>query len=98
RRQGRDHDRGGDAVLRAGATDAGPAPPGAGAHRHGLVPCVPRDTRRVEAVAGERRMTSADVDALLDAVALTPRLLVALDFDGTLSPLVDDPMTARMLP
>lgn len=43
-------------------------------------------------------MTSADVDALLDAVAVTPRLLVALDFDGTLSPLVDDPMAARMLP
>lgn len=32
------------------------------------------------------------------ALARTPRLLVALDFDGTLSPLVDDPMTARMAP
>lgn len=34
----------------------------------------------------------------LDELALTPRLLVALDFDGTLSPLVDEPMTARMAP
>nr|WP_206686861.1 MULTISPECIES: trehalose-phosphatase [Microbacterium] len=32
------------------------------------------------------------------AIARTPRLLVALDFDGTLSPLVDEPMTARMAP
>ncbi len=34
----------------------------------------------------------------LDELALTPRLLVALDFDGTLSPLVDEPMSARMTP
>lgn len=34
----------------------------------------------------------------LDDLALTPRLLVALDFDGTLAPLVDEPLTARMLP
>ena len=34
----------------------------------------------------------------LDDLAHTPRLLVALDFDGTLSPLVDEPMTARMTP
>jgi len=34
----------------------------------------------------------------LDLVATTDRLLVALDFDGTLSPLVDEPMEARMLP
>jgi trehalose 6-phosphate phosphatase len=32
----------------------------------------------------------------LEDLARTPRLLVALDFDGTLSPLVDEPMTARM--
>lgn len=32
----------------------------------------------------------------LDAVVAADRLLVALDFDGTLSPLVDEPMTARM--
>ncbi|MBP2435884.1 trehalose-phosphatase [Microbacterium amylolyticum] len=36
-----------------------------------------------------------------EAIALlaqAPRLLVALDFDGTLSPLVDEPMTARATP
>lgn len=31
-------------------------------------------------------------------LAGTERLLVALDFDGTVAPLEDDPMTARMLP
>ncbi|WEG07434.1 trehalose-phosphatase [Microbacterium horticulturae] len=31
-------------------------------------------------------------------LARAERLLVALDFDGTLSPLEDDPMAARMLP
>jgi len=34
----------------------------------------------------------------IDELAVTPRLLVALDFDGTLAPLVDEPMTARMIP
>lgn len=34
----------------------------------------------------------------IEEIARTPRLLVALDFDGTLSPLVDSPMDARMLP
>lgn len=37
-------------------------------------------------------------DDAVRRVAASDRLLVALDFDGTLSPLVDDPMTARMLP
>jgi trehalose 6-phosphate phosphatase len=37
-------------------------------------------------------------DAALSAVAQTPRLLVALDFDGTVSPHVLDPMTSRALP
>ncbi|MFZ8756628.1 trehalose-phosphatase [Microbacterium sp. HMH0099] len=41
-------------------------------------------------------MTAAD--AAVEAVSTTAELLVALDFDGTLSPLVDDPMTARMTP
>ena len=36
-------------------------------------------------------------DAIAE-VAASPRLLVALDFDGTLSPLADEPMDARMLP
>ncbi|MDQ1083929.1 MULTISPECIES: trehalose-phosphatase [Microbacterium] len=39
-------------------------------------------------------MTAAD--AAVEAVATTDTLLVALDFDGTLSPLVDQPMSARM--
>jgi trehalose 6-phosphate phosphatase len=34
----------------------------------------------------------------LGALAATPRLLVALDFDGTLAPLVADSMSARMTP
>lgn len=37
-------------------------------------------------------------DADLTALATTPRLVVALDFDGTASPLVVDPMAARALP
>jgi len=37
-------------------------------------------------------------EALLRDIALTPRLLVALDFDGTLAPLADEPMSARMAP
>jgi trehalose 6-phosphate phosphatase len=36
-------------------------------------------------------------DALAE-VAVTERLLVALDFDGTLAPVVDDPAKARALP
>lgn len=32
----------------------------------------------------------------IEELARTPHLLVALDFDGTLAPLVDEPMTARM--
>ncbi|WP_231915989.1 trehalose-phosphatase [Microbacterium karelineae] len=47
-------------------------------------------------------MTSAggdiDVDERLDALASRERILVALDFDGTLSPLVTDPMAARATP
>ena len=39
-------------------------------------------------------MTAAD--AAIEAVATTDSLLIAVDFDGTLSPLVDDPMAARM--
>ncbi|WP_224785820.1 trehalose-phosphatase [Microbacterium caowuchunii] len=34
----------------------------------------------------------------LAPIASTARLLIALDFDGTLSPLQDEPMAARMLP
>ena len=38
------------------------------------------------------------VRAAIARVAASDRLLVALDFDGTVSPLDDDPMAARMLP
>jgi trehalose 6-phosphate phosphatase len=41
---------------------------------------------------------AADADAALDELASTDILLVALDFDGTLSPLENEPMDARMLP
>ena len=40
----------------------------------------------------------ADLEKALDAAAATPRLLVASDFDGTLSPIVNDPAAARPLP
>jgi len=40
----------------------------------------------------------APARAAVEDVARTPRLLVALDFDGTLAPLVDDPMNARATP
>ena len=43
-------------------------------------------------------LTGAALDAELDRLAAVPRLLVALDFDGTLAPLVDDPAAARALP
>ena len=46
-------------------------------------------------------MTAVGADAAGDAiarVAASDLLLVALDFDGTLSPLEDEPMDARMLP
>ncbi|MGA7148029.1 MAG: trehalose-phosphatase, partial [Microbacterium sp.] len=39
-----------------------------------------------------------DVRDAIAPVAASDRLLVALDFDGTLSPLADEPMEARMLP
>lgn len=42
--------------------------------------------------------TEGELTAQLRRIAAVPRLLVALDFDGTLSPHVEDPMTARMLP
>lgn len=39
-----------------------------------------------------------ELDAELDRVAGVSRLLVALDFDGVLAPIVDDPSTSRPLP
>ena len=39
-----------------------------------------------------------EADAALRRIAASDRLLVALDFDGTLAPLEDEPMKARALP
>ncbi len=39
-----------------------------------------------------------DLDAALEGLAAAPRLLVALDFDGVLAPIVDVPSQARPLP
>ena len=41
---------------------------------------------------------AGDVRDAIAGVVASDRLLVALDFDGTLSPLEDEPMDARMLP
>lgn len=46
-------------------------------------------------------MSTVDTETLEEALrrmAASERLLVALDFDGTLAPLEDDPMSARALP
>ena len=43
-------------------------------------------------------MTAADWTTAVRDIARTPRLLVALDFDGTMAPLQDDPMSVRALP
>jgi trehalose 6-phosphate phosphatase len=40
----------------------------------------------------------ADLLRALDGAAATPRLLVASDFDGTLAPIVSNPIDARPLP
>jgi trehalose-6-phosphatase len=40
----------------------------------------------------------AELQAALEALAATDRLLVALDFDGTLAPTVDRPEDARAVP
>lgn len=45
-----------------------------------------------------RTWTPGTADDALTAIASTARLVVALDFDGTASPLVPDPMSARALP
>jgi trehalose 6-phosphate phosphatase len=45
-----------------------------------------------------RDWTPGTADPDLTALAATDRLIVALDFDGTAAPLVEDPMSARALP
>jgi trehalose 6-phosphate phosphatase len=51
-----------------------------------------------EKLAVTRTWTPGIPDEALSAIAITPRLVVALDFDGVASPLVADPMAARALP
>lgn len=55
---------------------------------------MPIDDRVGASGSGVRR----DLRDALGALAATPRLLVALDFDGTLAPVVDDPEKARATP
>lgn len=45
-----------------------------------------------------RSWDPAASDPAVSAIARTPRLLIALDFDGTASELVADPMSARAVP
>jgi len=40
----------------------------------------------------------ADLTRALDDLATTPKLLVVSDFDGTMAPIVNDPLAARALP
>ncbi|MHA7986265.1 trehalose-phosphatase [Rathayibacter sp. CAU 1779] len=47
--------------------------------------------------AGDSSLAGDLTDAV-GRLAQTPRLLVALDFDGTVSPLVDNPADSRVLP
>jgi trehalose 6-phosphate phosphatase len=42
--------------------------------------------------------TRTDLGAALESLGRADRLLVALDFDGTLAPFVDQPLSARALP
>lgn len=49
-------------------------------------------------MSGSPRPSADGLSAALEALATTPMLLVALDFDGTLSPTVDDPDAARAIP
>lgn len=52
-------------------------------------------------MTGLKRRATTPAGELTDALrrfAALPRVLVAVDFDGTLAPLVDDPMTSRALP
>ncbi|BBX68109.1 hypothetical protein MPSYJ_15700 [Mycolicibacterium psychrotolerans] len=43
-------------------------------------------------------MLPQELISALEAAARVPRLLVASDFDGTLSPIVNNPADARPLP
>ena len=58
-------------------------------------------SRRSRVFHGDREVSANDATVAAtrcSGVAASDRLLVALDFDGTLAPLEDEPMDARMLP
>jgi trehalose-phosphatase len=56
-----------------------------------------RMTRTPESIA-DANTDEASLEQALTLVARAERLLIALDFDGTLAPLEDEPMKARALP
>src|SRR5690606_349095 len=95
-----------DAASRAESADALAAQARARARRHRLVPVVPESAgagrpsspARGGGARMTRQWTPGSPDAAVTAIARTPVLLVALDFDGTAAPLVPEPMSARALP
>src|ERR1700744_311221 len=55
--------------------------------------------RNAEDHEGSHRTSlDADLRRALAAIARTPRLLVACDYDGTLAPIAADPLSVRPLP
>ena len=100
-----------DAIMRAvqmpaaerAARMRAAAPTRARARRRGLVAGLPAGAgafhRREERVTGHRRGLDTSCTMRCARVAASDRLLVALDFDGTLAPLEDEPMRlGRCLP
>src|SRR5690606_3896288 len=75
--------------------DAGAAQAGAHPRRRPLGAHVPR---RAGPPAVRRGGAVTDLQAAVEALARVPRLLVALDFDGVLAPIVPVPSDARPLP
>jgi trehalose 6-phosphate phosphatase len=55
-------------------------------------------TEKEAKTPGNDARSPEDWAPVIDRLAVVPRLLVALDFDGTLAPEVDDPEQARALP
>ena len=42
--------------------------------------------------------TASEIEAAIEQLVTARTLLIALDFDGTLAPEVDDPLEARAIP
>lgn len=63
---------------------------------------APADTTRADTTPNNTTRAdttpAGELTTALREFATLPRVLVAVDFDGTLAPLVDDPMAARALP